>query len=362
MASRTSLVARIALALGTLAVVLAVGESVLRILRWRSEHESRETKARWEAEHPEGGALPVLNGMYAIARPNVRGIHKGAFVRTNARSLRGPDRAPTAAPGVVRIVIAGDSFVFGEGVEEAEVYASRLDPLLDHGRPGERYEVINAGLSGAATVNVMNRLEVVIAGYRPGLYVYGFTLNDLEGEGYRFSPGQGWRRRWLRRTSAQPLLSVRYLAWLILTIGTGSAPADEPYPRELQHNFFENPPVWERFSRGLDRFAALARHADVCAHVLIHTQLDQLDDQHPYHPFYERVAAAARERKLSITQSFPEFHGREARSLWIAPRDAHPNSEAHGLLAGALARDLLALPERCWVRAARVSSAVSGSE
>jgi len=64
-------------------------------------------------------------------------------IRTNARGFRGPDRAPAdpARTGPVpgRVLLLGDSQVFGYGVEEADALAARLEAEL-----GPGHEVVDA--------------------------------------------------------------------------------------------------------------------------------------------------------------------------------------------------------------------------
>ena len=338
--------------MAALLLVIALGEVAVRIAKWRDETAARETAAAWRAAHPEAADLEEIRGVMALARKNVRGIFKGAFVRTNAHGFRGPNRPARAPDDVVRIVVAGDSFTFGSGVDEEDVYASRLAARLDAARPGEAHEVVNAGMAGAHIDGVMDRLEVAIEAYQPDLYVYGFTMNDIEGPPYRVLEEGERDRGWLRLAEQQPLLLFKYLAWQYVTMGGQLLPSEQAYPRELRLNYFENPAAWERFTQGLDRFAALAAQQGVCAHVFIHTHLTHLSGEHPFEAVYERVAEAARARGLSVTRSLDVFTGREPRSLWVGDLDSHPNGDGHSLLAESLATGLDALPETCWERAA----------
>ena len=106
------MLARLALAAFSLALVLAVGEIIAR--------------ASWDPlpnsppfHDPD---LPVIRGIFEIGRPNVRGIFHGAYFRTNSAGFRSPE-IPTEAPDdVFRIVITGDSVTQGWGVEEQETF------------------------------------------------------------------------------------------------------------------------------------------------------------------------------------------------------------------------------------------------
>ncbi len=346
-----AILARLALAVGALLLIATVAEGVLRLHAWHVARAREAAREAWLESHPEARDLPELSGVLALGKRNQLGMHKGAVVRTNDIGLRGPDYTPEPEPGTVRIILAGDSFTFGEGVAEPEVYASLLGPRLDRARPGTRHEVINAGISGAHTHGVMNRLEQVIAAYGPGLYVYGFTVNDFEGPHYRLTEHDAHVREWLMWSGHSPLYLVRWGTWMLLSLRAGGDPSQDAYVLELLDNSDPQSPAWRHFERGLDRFAALAAESDVCAHVFIHTHLNDLDETHPFTPIYDRVTEAARRRGLGVTSSLPAFVGLDHAELWIASIDSHPNATGHALLAETLAGGLLALPDSCWDRA-----------
>lgn len=66
---------------------------------------------------------------------------------TNADGLR--DREYEAnPPSVKRILVVGDSFVWGTGVGQSEVFAKVLEQRLNGNEASSRYEVINAGVGG----------------------------------------------------------------------------------------------------------------------------------------------------------------------------------------------------------------------
>src|SRR5437899_3035923 len=66
-------------------------------------------------------------------------------VRINDKGLRGRDYPYERVAGRRRILVLGDSFVFGYGVEQEEIFTTVLEGLLP------ATEVINAGVSGYGT-------------------------------------------------------------------------------------------------------------------------------------------------------------------------------------------------------------------
>jgi hypothetical protein len=78
-----------------------------------------------------------------------------------------------------RILVLGDSFVFGQGVEVDDTFASRLEAkLIEHGR---RVRVLNAGVRGYGTTNEAAWLQHYGQALRPRVIVVGVYLgNDLQ--------------------------------------------------------------------------------------------------------------------------------------------------------------------------------------
>jgi len=341
---------RVALLALSLGLVLGVGELAAR-LSWR-DPELREVP-------PRRRDLPVLRSVRELSQPNVRGLHKGVLYRTNSRGLRGPEYPEQAAPGIFRIAVTGDSVTVGSGVDEEHAYARQLETLLNRGRDRPRFEVINMGLGGINASQAIARLEKNSAVYAPDLVVYGFTLNDLEGAGYiRLRPPESHRKLWFRSRQFQesPSYLLRVVWPRLVAMKERLLPTEGTIETELHHNYFENPAAWERFTRVLDRYADYAREQGVCAHLFVHTSLEFLDFTHPYRDIYARVAEAARERGLSVSQSFPAVRGEDAAELWVNYFDSHPNEKGHALFAAALFEGLGALPDSCWRRRGLVAS------
>jgi lysophospholipase L1-like esterase len=330
-----------------LLIGLVLGAAVLEIL----------ARVAWEdawqdpTAHPVDPDLPVLNDVFDLARPNARGLNRGVPYRSNSFGLRGPEYDPHPAPGTFRIVVTGDSTTMGAGVVEADRYTNQLERRLNADATERSFEIVNIGLSGQNTTHAADRLGRALKRYHADMIVYGFSHNDIEGPDYEnhfggFAPRDDAQKRWdlAAEYESSPSYFWRYLgAWRMARMTPPSR-----RNREYVYNFTENDAAWEYFLSGLDKFSMLGVRYDVCAHVLIHPYPDHFDDSHPYLPVYERVERAARERGLGVTQGFPYFEGRSARSTWVSLFDAHPNRDGHAILARALHEGVAGLPDRCW--------------
>jgi len=110
--------------------------------------------------------LPSLEGPFE--RPQFK-----TYVKINQHGLRDRDRSYEKKPGTKRILVLGDSFVWGYGVNGYEVLTRRIEAAL-HG-----VEVINAGVTAYGTVQELLWLEREGLKYHPDLVILVLYKNDL---------------------------------------------------------------------------------------------------------------------------------------------------------------------------------------
>src|SRR5215468_4839346 len=75
-------------------------------------------------------AGPTVDLPYVL-RPGIETTFFGAPVRVNHLGLRGPEVESRPRPGVHRVLVLGDSVVFGAGVAEDEALPAVLGRRLD---------------------------------------------------------------------------------------------------------------------------------------------------------------------------------------------------------------------------------------
>lgn len=161
-------------------VAVWLGLSVLYLLVF-------EVAVRWgwpqdkHTEHLAGASLgekdPLLgHRLRAGAHSRTRTPEFTVEYRTNADGWRDEtlyDRQ-AAAP---RLLVLGDSFTFGEGVDEGQIFPR----LLERGRQqqGTEIEVVNAGVPGYDTRREVLLLERLLERYRPDAVLIVWVPNDL---------------------------------------------------------------------------------------------------------------------------------------------------------------------------------------
>ncbi len=93
---------------------------------------------------------------------------------TNAAGFRDGPHAEAKAPGAYRVVVLGDSFVFGSGVLQDAVLTRRLAAHL-----GPGFEIVNLGVPGYGTDQELLTLRRWGRKLSPDLVILGFFWNDL---------------------------------------------------------------------------------------------------------------------------------------------------------------------------------------
>jgi lysophospholipase L1-like esterase len=336
------------LALGGVVFALLVLELALRVF-W---HEPERTSPQLDPIPSSLRGLPALKGVLALARPHARGIFAGVLHRTNRDGVRGPEYSHEPPPGTFRIVVSGDSVTMGQGVEEDEAYSAVLESFLGDRGDGRRYEVINLGISGLSIRHIVARLEKVGLRYRPHLVVYGFTLNDIEGEHYEPADQETVARAQARMNRFEDSRSqLLRLAWpRAVRLVNSLHPLPGTYEAVLEQNYLHSPAAWRQIGDGLDRLSQIGARRWICVHLFVHSDLNWLRSFDPHARINRRVLEAARERGLTASESRSLLRRRAASRdpATLRVPDGHPNADAHRLYAEALMAGLEDLPRSCW--------------
>jgi lysophospholipase L1-like esterase len=94
-------------------------------------------------------------------------------VRHNSLGFRSPEIPPEKPEGVCRIVVLGDSFAYGVGVENEETFSARIEEL------DPRLQVINTGVNGYGTAQQLLTLAEKGLRFEPDLVIVAFFWNDV---------------------------------------------------------------------------------------------------------------------------------------------------------------------------------------
>src|SRR5438094_961279 len=169
-----------ALGIVSLLLFLLLAEVLLRALGYDHLYVNPQPARFWRHD--------ALLGWHHQAAASGVFDHRPQFmtrIRINDKGLRGKDYPYERVAGKRRVLVLGDSLVFGYGVEQDEVFTDVLEGMLP------ATEVINAGVSGYGTDQELLWPREDPKGYeRYGELVQrlrqrGFTTLDIDGaKGY----------------------------------------------------------------------------------------------------------------------------------------------------------------------------------
>jgi lysophospholipase L1-like esterase len=333
-------------ALVALGIFLVVGEVLARALDIvdRLNGYSRVLIAR--AADPE---LPF------VLRSSTVGEILGTPVRTNRLGLRGPDVAPLPAPGKRRVLLLGDSVVFGHGVREEETVAAVLERRLNKDGPGP-WEVINAGIPAYDTPAEARLLATVGLRLAPAVVVVGTSLNDYDPAPV-YSPLGILTRRDVRGAPtlvdhSEFLLVLRWLVswsrgelWHQVAARLARGPRSETgaldrLVQEEHLRFYRAPDAarWERLRGGFVALGRIAREQGLPLIVAIFPENYQAGEGAVDLTPQRRLLALCAELELRCLDLQPAFAAARG-TLFLDAQ--HPNPRGLAIAAETIGRALL---------------------
>ncbi len=236
-------------------------------------------------------------------------------------------------PGKTRIVLAGDSFVFGQGVPIENTMSRELNSEL-----GQGYQVVNAGLIGLDTHRELERLKNLRQEIDFQAAVVVFIPNDIEltaelaqqqayiNDFINIREGV-WRRRgrWYSGHLALFELVGSYLDMRSIENETRQWYLDMYDPAKNQK-------ILDKLGEDIKQ---LGRQPYPVAFVIF-PLVESLED-YPFDSIHQQVAKMAREAGLPVLDVLPQLAKHPTVELQVHPSDHHPNGKALAIAAEAIA-------------------------
>ncbi len=273
------------------------------------------------------GSMPGLAHEHA---PGMEGALNGVSVRIDSLGYRGAEISREKA-GARRVVVLGDSVVFGQGVEEDSTIPVILGRVLAQKHPDEKWEVINAGVRGYNMKDYLIVLKPRVLSLRPDLVVLVITeINDPEREPFvpRSEKIEAWKNsRWAKVSFLKPLMAG-------------------PLAREINRLFFlhvsemydPDGEYWPTFIGDLDKVVSTCREAGT---PLVAVSYPFLDDEDLFAEERGRLHQALDKMGVTWVDPLAEFQQTGASDLVVSQSDFHPNERANRILAGMLAEPVV---------------------
>ena len=271
--------------------------------------------------------------------------HRGPLVRRFERDFEfnrydGPSRGPEVSgpkrPGVVRVLVQGDSVTWGQGVQrEQDLFTSVLQEKFR--RQASPVEIAVLAQPGREIDGHLAQLRRWGAEVEPDIILYQWFVNDLElNHAGRPSCTPPWRCLFFNDL----LLRYSYFWFLLDDRLTAIWPAGErSYGEYVLESFEGDTPEWRAFARVFEEWAKEARK--LTPHVLVVLypfDAGNFRDQRIHAQMID-LAESVGVAGLDLFEAEPTFRD-ESRRLRASRFDPHPGPEAHHLIADAVHRRL----------------------
>jgi len=110
--------------------------------------------------------------------PGVEATIEGVRYRINSLGFRGAGISKRKPDNTFRVMCLGDSVTYGVMVAQDKTYPAVLEELLTERLSGQRVEVINAGVPGYSSLQVLRFLKERGLGLRPDVVTLCVGVND----------------------------------------------------------------------------------------------------------------------------------------------------------------------------------------
>lgn len=263
-------------------------------------------------------------------KPSWEKRYGNVLVTYNERGLRDRPILPKAK-GEYRILALGDSVTFGLGVAQDQIFAVRLEQLLQ-GRLQRPMRVINSGVGGYNTVQELAFFKQGGINLQPDLVLLTYVTNDIEEKRKPFDP---WSTSSMRGKPFPVMVEIMMgELWLYRLAHHAYRYAILEQLNEKYLARSQGGAGWRGSMSALSELVAICQERKI-PFILFFKRLHP--DEHNL--LFDDVVRNA--EGLPVKDMAPWFAGLNVSSLVNSKVDTHPNAEGHRVMAEHMADDIV---------------------
>lgn len=239
----------------------------------------------------------------------------------------------------IRILILGDSFTFGSGVQNnKDIFPQILETKLNEENPFDdikKIEVLNGGIPGSLPNKWVRLYKNLVVDFDPDIVLIVFFLRD--GTSEKSIPGF-FNRITMEMTlrNQNSWLYQNFFSYRILRDLLDRSIISSEYTKKLKNGYFGNEKqtrIWKRTQRNLLSIKSLAQKNSAVVGFVIFPILVELNENY----FFRDICNLLEEFSLSngfpLHNLLPSFLGYYGPDLWVSPYNQHPNEKGHHIAA-----------------------------
>ena len=301
---------------------------------------------------PEPGAVEALERIDAQmelghwrawhVKPDFSMVHNGVQVRTNSFGCRDREFSVATRAGKTRVLLTGDSFVYGDGTPQEAVLSAQLGRGL-----GSSFEIFGCGQLSYNTLDAYMFYKLRLKRLKPAVVVHIHVLNYTECR--QFCPEDSLPES-IERLRSDRIPIPRFLTtWLYAAKFISRRIAMRENRRfnleSMLFRYTNESPGWRQSTQYLLKFADLVEKNGGRFHVALFPIMADFE-KHPFEKAHEAMMRFCEANGLSCVDLLPAFreYGKSGLDMHVHMADSHPNGEAHGVAARRLRRMLADRP------------------
>ena len=317
---------------------------------------------------PEPGAVEALEGIDAQmelghwrawhVKPNLSVGHNGVQVRTNSFGCRDREfsvrpvtsnrggmemyRSHATRAGKTRVLLTGDSFVYGDGTPQEDVLSAQLGRGL-----GSSFEVFGCGQLGYNTLDAYMFYKLRLRRLKPAVVVHIHVLYDTECR--QFCPEdslpESIERLRSDRIPVPRFLTTRLYAAEFISRRIAMRENCRFHLESMLFRYTNESPGWRQSTQYLLKFADLVEKDGGRFHVALFPLMTDFE-KYPFEKAHEAMIRFCEANGLSCVDFLSAFreYGKSGLDMHVHMADSHPNGEAYGVAARRLRRMLADRP------------------
>jgi lysophospholipase L1-like esterase len=254
------------------------------------------------------------------------------YWRSNSLGYRDIEWTPELLEDRTKIMVLGDSFVAGHGINNAE---DRFPDLLGQ-MLGETYAVMNVGSNGANTKSEIG--NALAYPYVPDMIILSFYINDIQETAQDMGFGLGPVKTG-EPAVLKPLIeesyALNFLYWRLYRLGPQEW--SEKYWNWLL-SLYDNPDIWQIYQSELLQIYHFIKARNGQLIVVVFPNILAIDESRP---ITSQVVNLYAEQGVPVVDVPELIEGMDPQQLVVNSVDPHPNEIVHRLVAEELYQIIL---------------------